>query len=301
MKPVEPALVRTSEGMSLMTRTSMSTAIAATTDVVARIQIPIDAHLVANIAHQVRQSVPLVQCLTNSVVTGLTANVLLASGCSPAMVDIESEAGEFAAVASAVLLNLGTLGGGQPQAMREAARAATEHCTPWVLDPVAVGALSIRTKLAHELLELAPTVIRANASEIVALAGVPVSGRGTDTTIDVEQARDAACLLNERTGAVVAVSGPEDLIIGSHRASWISGGSALLTRMTGGGCALGALVAAFISAHEDPFDATVAAHVVYGMAAQRAEHIAHGPGSFAVALLDELAGMSRDDIVGAVR
>ena len=161
---------------------------------------------------EIRARTPLVQCLTNAVVTNFTANVLLALGAAPAMVDIPQEAGPFAKAASGVLVNLGTPHGEQRAAMLEAVEAAAAAGTPWVLDPVAVGSLPVRTALAHRLLDGRPAVIRGNASEIIALAGDGSGGRGVDATDAVESAAPAAGSLARSTGAVVAVSGPVDLV-----------------------------------------------------------------------------------------
>ncbi|MFL4475624.1 hydroxyethylthiazole kinase [Paeniglutamicibacter sp. MACA_103] len=239
-----------------------------------------------------RSSTPLVQCLTNTVVTNFTANVLLASGGSPAMVDVPGEAGDFAAVAAALLVNLGTPNSEQAAAMREAVAGASAASTPWVLDPVAVGSLRVRTALARELVAARPTVIRGNASEILALAGQAVGGRGVESTDSVAAATDAAGTLARESGAVVAVSGEADLVTDGVRTVFVHGGSALLTRITGGGCALGALCAAFLSTGGDPLVATVAAHAFYSAAAERAAATAAGPGTFAPLFLDALAAVS---------
>lgn len=137
---------------------------------------------VSTLLSRVRSEPPLVQCLTNTVVTNFTANVLLALGAAPAMTDIPGEAGPFARIASGVLINLGTPHAEQRMAMLEAAAAANDAGTPWVLDPVAVGSLPVRTALAAELLAMRPTVVRANASEVMALAGLGAGGRGVDAT-----------------------------------------------------------------------------------------------------------------------
>lgn len=245
---------------------------------------------------RLRAHSPLVQCLTNSVVTGFTANVLLALGASPAMVDIPGEAGPFAQVASGVLVNLGTPHAEQRSAMVEAAQAAAPAGTPWVLDPVAVGALPVRTALAHQLLELRPTVIRGNASEIIALAGAGDGGRGVDSSDGVEAAEETAQRVAGATGGVVAVSGPVDFITDGVRTARIANGDALLTRVTGGGCALGAVMAAYAAVYEDPFASTVAAVTAYTVAAELAAKKAAGPGSFAVEFLDALAGLRESDI-----
>lgn len=250
---------------------------------------------------QLRTTAPLVQCLTNAVVTNFTANVLLAAGASPAMVDVPGEAAAFAPVASAVLINLGTPHAGQRRAMLQAARSARKAGTPWVLDPVAVGALELRTRFAETLLADHPTVIRGNASEILALAGSGAGGRGVDATHDVEAALVPASHLAAATPAVVAVSGPVDLVTDAERSVRVDGGDALLTRITGGGCALGALVAALVAATDDALLGTVTAHALYSVAAERAATTAAGPGSFAVGFLDALAAVGPEDLAaGAV-
>lgn len=249
------------------------------------------AVLAARFLARVRADSPLVQCLTNSVVTGFTANVLLALGAAPAMVDIPEEAGPFARVASGVLVNVGTPHAEQRSAMVEAAQAAAEAGTPWVLDPVAVGALPVRTALARDLLARRPTVVRGNASEILALAGSGGGGRGVDSRHGVEAAEQAARELALAVGGVVAVSGPVDFVTDGGRDARIANGDALLTRVTGGGCALGAVMAAFASADDDRFATTVAAVTVYTVAAELAAPRSSGPGGFAVAFLDALAAV----------
>lgn len=244
----------------------------------------------------VRERASLTHCITNSVVTGFTANVILALGASPAMVDIVGEAGDFARVADGLLTNLGTPTPEQRAAILEAVTAAKEVGTPWVLDPVAVGSLKHRTALAHQLLELRPTVIRGNPSEIIALAGFGVGGRGVDTADSVESAMAAASSLAERFGSIVAVSGPTDVIVAPDRSARVGGGSALLTKVTGGGCALGAVIAAFCGSLADSFETTVAAHATYSAAAELAESRSQGPGSFAVAFLDALAAVGPEQI-----
>jgi len=252
--------------------------------------------LVGETLHELRVRAPLVQCITNSVAANYTANVLLGLGASPAMVDIPGESGPFASVASGLLINLGTPTAEQREAMLEAVVAANQEATPWVLDPVAVGALPIRTALSQELSYLTPTVVRGNASEIIALGGAGSGGRGVDALDAVDAALPAARSLAERTGGVVAVSGPVDIVTDGRAIVRIANGSHWLTRVTGGGCALGATMAAFASVNEDPFVSTVAAITVYCVAAELAASRASGPGSFAVAFLDSLASVDTETI-----
>lgn len=247
---------------------------------------------------------PLVQCLTNRVVSTISANALLAVGASPAMVDNPHEAAQFAAVASAVLVNTGTPDDGTVAAMRLAVVAAAEHGRPWVLDPVAVGPLAFRTALAVDLLGHRPAVVRGNASEVIALEAAAggrdaLGGRGTDATSGVEEALEAARALARRTGGAVAVSGEVDLVTDGERVVRVGGGDALLTRTTGAGCALGAVVAAYAAVVADPLVAAVAAHAHVALAAEVAAAACQGPGSFAFRWLDALDGVGPEALAGA--
>ncbi|NRG39738.1 hydroxyethylthiazole kinase [Rathayibacter sp. VKM Ac-2835] len=262
----------------------------------------LDGAAVARDLDGLRSAAPLVQCITNAVVTGFTANSLLALGASPAMCDLPGEAGVFAGIASATLVNLGTPHAEQRDGAREAVAAANAAGTPWVLDPVAVGPLPVRTALAAELLEARPAIIRGNASEILALAGLGTGGRGVDAVDGPEEALEAAVALAHRSGAVVAVSGAVDVITDGERVVRVTGGHPLLTRVTGGGCALGAVMAAFLGVPgSDALGAAVAASVVWGLAAERAAETAAGPGSFAVGLLDALAALAAADVESGAR
>lgn len=249
-----------------------------------------------------RESSPLVQCLTNAVVTQVTADVLLAVGAAPAMVDNPHEAADFAAVAGAVLVNVGTPTTEMAHAMRLATAAARENGTPWVLDPVAVGALRFRTELAHDLLSNGPHAVRGNASEVLALAGSGAGGRGVDSTDSVDAALEAAVALSRRAGTVVAVSGARDLVVnaGNRRAVWVEGGHPLMQLVIGTGCSLGAVVAAYLAVVPDPMVATVAAHAHLSAAGSVAAETTSAPGSFAVAWKDALHTLSPEEIAGTV-
>lgn len=235
--------------------------------------------------------------MTNAVVMNFTANALLAAGAAPAMVDVPGEAGVFARAAAAVLVNLGTPHAEQRQAMTEAVPAAVEASTPWVLDPVAVGSLPVRTELAGRLLAYRPTAIRGNASEIMALAGGGAGGRGVDAVNAVDDALGAARELAARHDSVVAVSGPTDVITDGQTDLRLSNGDELLTALTGGGCALGALIGAFVAANPSRrLHAVAAATAVYTIAAEMAAGGTPGPGTFAARLLDALNRIDQTSI-----
>lgn len=214
-----------------------------------------------------RSKCPLVHCITNWVAMDLTANLLLAAGASPAMVSDPLEAPAFTKIASALLINIGTLQSANLPVMQAAAQSAVAAGKPWVLDPVACGATEFR-KLACVTLSsngtARPSVIRGNASEILALsaavcgnASAASGGRGVDSTSDStgDAVRDAAVALANVTGGVVAVSGSVDLVVGPSSVGnfslHVSNGSPMLTKITAAGCALTALVAAACAAAPD--------------------------------------------------
>ncbi|RDH96934.1 hydroxyethylthiazole kinase [Curtobacterium sp. AG1037] len=265
---------------------------------------PAWAHRTADLLEAVRARSPLVQCITNTVVQNVTANVLLALGASAAMVDVTTEAGPFARVADALLVNTGTPHAEPRAASVEAATAAVEAGTPWVLDPVAVGSLPVRTALAHELLALRPTVLRGNASEVLAVLGASTGGRGVDSTVGPDDARAAAVGASDgRIVGALAVSGAVDLVVAPDTGVVrVANGTELLTRITGGGCALGAVVAAFTAVTpDDPGAAAVAATAVHTIAAETAAADAGGPGTFQPLFLDRLASLTPEDVVRTAR
>lgn len=248
-----------------------------------------------------RDRPPLVQCLTNTVAVGWTANVLLAVGAAPAMVDNPREAREFTAIAGAILVNLGTPYDDTARAMHLAVAGASRSRTPWVLDPVAAGALGWRTSLAQQLLrEARPAIIRGNASEILAMAG-GAGGRGVESVDSPEAALAVATGLATQQHSVIAVSGPTDHITDGSRVVRLSNGHPWLTRVTGVGCALGALMAAFVAVVPEALVAAAAATATLTVAAESAAQQTRGPGSFAVTLLDELCLLQPADLAERVR
>lgn len=235
-----------------------------------------------------RQQPPLIHCMTNDVVHTFTANLLLALGASPAMVIDAEEAAQFSAIADALLINVGTLTHARSEAMMAAVTSANAAGRPWTLDPVAVGVLDFRTRFCQQLLQLKPAAIRGNASEIMALAGQSVSGRGVDSQHDSGAALPWAGALARESGAVVAVTGEVDFVTDGQRLLRIGGGSALMTRVVGTGCALSAAVAGFTALTGDRLMHVASACRLVSLAGERAAAQAWGPGSFIPALLDAL-------------
>ncbi|ALR77357.1 hydroxyethylthiazole kinase [[Enterobacter] lignolyticus] len=242
----------------------------------------------AHVRHLFHTHSPLVHCMTNDVVQTFTANVLLAIGASPAMVIDDDEAAQFAAVADALLINVGTLTRDRAQAMRAAVNSAYAQGKPWVLDPVAVGALTLRSDFCRELLALKPAAIRGNASEILALAGMSRGGRGVDTTDEAATALPAAQAMARQWATTVVVTGEADYITDGARTTRVTGGDPLMTRVVGTGCALSAVVAASLALPGDRLDNVAAACGMMKQAGSVATAISRGPGSFVAAFVDAL-------------
>lgn len=245
---------------------------------------------------------PLVQAITNYVSMDVAANVLLALGASPAMVHAREEAAEFAGIAGALVVNIGTLSAPWVEAMHLAAAAAQAARAPWALDPVGVGATAYRNRTSVALLAHRPTLIRGNASEIIALArlagalqGQGGGPKGVDSADSTAAAVEAAQALSRATGAVVAATGLFDVVTDGERMARVHGGHEWMTRVTALGCALTGVCAAFLAARRDPFEATASALGFYKLAGARAASQAQGPGSFRVAFLDQLAALEPAD------
>ncbi|KPQ23054.1 hydroxyethylthiazole kinase [Halomonas sp. HL-93] len=242
-------------------------------------------------------STPLVHCITNYVAMNSSANVLLAAGASPAMLHAQEEVAEFTQLAGALSINIGTLSAPWADAMLIAAKTANACSIPWILDPVAVGATGYRQTVCTALLNHQPSVIRANASEILALNGLNHQGRGVDATAATEDALAAAMALAEQYRCVVAMTGERDVITDGDKCYIINGGHPMMPRVTTLGCGLSALVAAFVAATPNaPLDASSAAMACFALAGQRAGAITKGPGSFYVAFLDALYQLTPDEL-----
>lgn len=252
---------------------------------------------------KVRAENPMAGSITNTVTINFVANAQLAVGGSAAMVYLPEEGEFLAAAGGATYINVGTLLPVYAESLPRTAAMLHKLEKPWVLDPVAVGIGEMRSSLLKQFKEYKPGIIRGNASEIIALAGLwgldggtdRSSVRGVDSTDSVEMAKQAAAALARHTNGAVAVSGKTDLITDGKAVAYSYGGSHFMEKVTGCGCSLGG-VAAVYAAAASPFIAALAASAVYNLAGKRAEGKAQGPGSFYSQFLDELYLASPEEI-----
>ncbi|MDR3420485.1 MAG: hydroxyethylthiazole kinase [Xanthobacteraceae bacterium] len=256
----------------------------------------------AQLLETMRAARPLVHNIANYVSMDVAANALLAIGASPAMVHAREEVAEFVAISGALVVNIGTLSMPWVEAMMLAADAARRHGKPWVLDPVGAGATQLRTETVRALLPHGPTIIRGNASEIMTVAGgAGVAPKGVDSANTTEEALAFASSLAKHQGCIVIATGAIDIITDGRRVTRLANGSPIMAKVTALGCALSSVTGAFAAVGADPFEASVAAVAVFGIAGEIAAERAKGPGSYRVAFLDELEAIGGKDIMSRLK
>lgn len=250
----------------------------------------------------VRQNAPLVHSITNYVVMNNTANALLAVGASPIMAHAKSEIHEIFNIAHSVVINIGTLDEYWSESMLITAEAAHTTKKPWVLDPVGAGATSFRDHILSQLLEYHPTVIRGNASEIIALAKANTTiTKGVDSTAQSSEAIGAAKTLVNQYTDVVCISGETDIIMNKDQTVFIKNGHPLMTKVTGLGCSATALIGAFIGNTEDPLESVAAAMALISIAGEISAQHSKGPGSLQVNLIDKLFSITEEEFMSHLK
>jgi hydroxyethylthiazole kinase len=242
---------------------------------------------------RLRESKPLVHQITNYVVMNETANATLALGALPVMAHAREEVEEMAALAGALVLNIGTLSPDWVEAMLLAGRAANAHGVPVVLDPVGAGATRYRTETARRILgAVEVTVLRGNPGEVATLVGVDAEVRGVESIGAGGDPADLALEAARTLDLVASVTGPADHVSDGRSVIKIENGDAMMAAITGTGCMSSALTGCFLAVNrERPFEAAAEALVAFGVAGEDAAREAKGPGSFHVALYDALAGL----------
>ena len=227
----------------------------------------------------VRKTCPLIHNITNYVTVNDCANVLLACGGSPIMSDDVEEVEEITSICGGLNINIGTLNQQTIPAMHKAGRKANELGHPVVLDPVGAGASVLRTQTAKNLIENVKfTVIRGNISEIKALALGEGGARGVDADVadkvtkeNLAQAVDFAKEFARKTGAVIAITGAIDIVADGEKAYCIYNGHPMMSSITGTGCQLSAITAAYVTANpETPLEAAAAAVCLMGVCGEKA-------------------------------
>ncbi len=270
---------------------------------------------IAKSVKDVREQTPLAQSFTNFVTINLVANTQLAAGGTAAMSFLPDDVIDTAEIAGSNYINVGTLLPFFKDALPEIARKLHENGKTWVLDPVAAGIGKTRTAILESFRAYPPTIVRGNASEIIALDamwGLASSDTapgtrpaGVEAVDEVDAAIEAAQRMARHLAkhspsgkGAVAVSGAVDLVTDGERTFRLPGGSAMMTKITGAGCSLGGVTATYLAVCE-PLVAAISASLLYNRASEIAEQESNGPGSFQVALLDALWNVTAEQVAAS--
>ncbi len=250
----------------------------------------------------VRETSPLVHNITNFVVMNNTANAVLAVGASPIMAHAHPEINDMVGICHSLVINIGTLDEYWVSSMLQAAQQARTLAKPWLLDPVGAGATPFRNEVNAQLLALSPTVIRANASEILALARANTTKtKGVDSTAESTDALKAAKSLVSDYGCVVCISGKTDIVVGPQDTWFINNGNAMMTSVTGLGCSASAVTGAFLGAGIPAEEALLAAMALFSICGELAALNSAGPGSLQLNLTDKLYNITETEFLKTVR
>lgn len=231
----------------------------------------------SNFIKNIKYKNPLIHCITNYVTTNDVANILIACGASPIMADYSKECKELTTISDGLVINLGNIYPDVVDAMKISLKSANKNGKISVFDPVAVGATKLRTKIALELLEKGKfDVIRGNISEIKALAGLNVKSKGVDASFSdsedkLEDKIQIGKEFSKKAGSIVVISGKKDIITDAQTTYICQNGDEMMKNITGSGCMLTGLIAAFISSNEDILKSTLMAVVTLGIAGELAK------------------------------
>jgi hydroxyethylthiazole kinase len=248
----------------------------------------------------IKKKSPLIHNITNFVVMNSSANILLAAGASPVMAHAVEEVEEMSSYSDALVLNIGTLSEKWIDAMIMAGKTANRKNIPVILDPVGSGATRFRTETVKRILsEVHVNVLRGNISEIFSLSNETVKTRGVDSGINEisDEIIECAKEISIKTESVVAISGEKDLVTNGRQILAIENGTSLMTKVTGLGCGLSAVIGAFCAVCEkDIVKACACGFAYYGICGELASSVSKKPGSFYVEFIDSLYSVTKEQL-----
>lgn len=270
--------------------------------------------MIKNIIASVHEKTPLVHNITNYVTVNDCANALLACGASPIMADDAQEAEDITSICDALNINIGTLNSRTKESMFLAGRKSKELGHPVILDPVGAGASRLRTETAINIInEIKPDVIKGNISEIKTMydgfgstKGVDANEKDAIVADNLDLNIDMARKLSKQTGAIIVITGAIDIVADSENAYAVYNGHSLMSKVSGTGCMLSAMIGAFVSAHSaNKLEAVLAAVCVMGIAGERAVKNAikldAGNGSLRIFIIDEIYKMTDESMIEDAR
>lgn len=267
--------------------------------------------MIKEVMNNVKELHPLVHCITNKVTINDCANALLAIHASPIMADDENEVEDITSICQSLVINIGTLNNLTIPAMLKAGKKANQLHHPIVLDPVGIGASQWRYQVVQQLLkDIHFSVIKGNASELKILALNMGTTRGVDSLdcvddIHLDEYITMMKDLSQKTGAIIVMSGAMDIISNERETYIIKNGCPQMSQITGTGCMLSAIIAAYLAANPHSIEAVVYAVALMGysgeLALKRVTQEGKGTGSLHMYLLDYLSLMDSDLLSGGIR
>ena len=246
----------------------------------------------------IREKRPLVHNITNFVVMNETANAILCIGALPIMSHAVEEVQEMVGIASALVLNIGTLAPDWIDAMELAGKQANKANIPVVLDPVGVGATTLRTDASKRLLDSVDiSIVRGNAGEVAALAGIDSEVRGVESIGASAPPEEIAGRFASNYGCAAAITGEVDVVSDGKQVAKISNGHVMLSKVVGTGCMATVMVGAFAAVDRDPFTAAVGGLAAFGIAGEMAATASGDrPGTFHTELYNALYALDGSNI-----
>ena len=252
----------------------------------------------------VRTVKPLIHHITNYVTVNDCANITLAAGASPVMADDPGEAEDIVSLASALVINMGTLNGRTIESMIIAGKTAKKKNIPVIFDPVGAGAGTLRNETAARILnEVKPSVLKGNISEILFISGISSGAKGVDVSEEDKNINEKIVCekikkLAYDKGCIVAATGERDIISDGKRVIYVENGHKMMSDITGTGCMTASLTGIFCSVSNDLLTGTAAGILYMGLAGERAFAAAgsSGSGSFRTALIDQIYKIDGDYI-----
>jgi hydroxyethylthiazole kinase len=251
----------------------------------------------------IREKKPLIHSITNFVVMNETANATLCIGALPIMSHAAEEVEEMVGIASALVLNIGTLTPDWIDAMELAAKRANQKRIPVILDPVGAGATRLRIESSKRLLENTKiSIVRGNLGELAALIGVKSEVRGVESIGASETPQQVAARFSATYGCTAAITGVVDVISDGKRTAKINNGHTLMGKVVGTGCMSNVIIASFAAVDEDPYSATVSGLISFGIAGELAAEVSgNKPGTFHTELYNALYTITAEDVISRAK
>ncbi len=251
----------------------------------------------SEILQRVRETKPLIHHITNWVTIYDCANIVRAIGALPVMAHAEEESGDMASIASALVLNIGTLTVEIIKSMKIAGKSANQKDIPIVLDAVGVGATKLRDDKAFELLnEIKINIVKGNASEIARLAGENVKTKGVEATKVEADLIAVARKLSVERNCVTVITGKEDIVTDGTKTYLVKNGHPMLGSIVGTGCMATSVIACFAAVERDYAKAASAGLACFCIAGELSASRSKGPGTFKENFYDEIYNLNKETI-----